>query len=179
MNGWKLIFLLPFLSACGDGVTTYRATNDHKPAPAVASAQNARWRVPVGWIEQPPSEMRAASFLIKGKNGLSSDVSVIPLAGAAGGDLENINRWRGQIDLPPLSESELSRHVKTIDAGGRPMRYVNFASEGPLIDGRYKKRVAAAYYHDGERTWFVKMTGEDQNVRDAEKSFLQFLGSMR
>ena len=115
--------------------------------------------------------MRVGSFLIKGENGEEADMSVVPLSGDAGGDLANINRWRGQIDLAPLSPADLSTQSETITPGGRKMLYVDFA-KGP-------KRLMAAIYHVGERTWFFKMMGEDATVASAKPSFIQFLRSLK
>jgi hypothetical protein len=46
--------------------------------------------------------MRVASFRVTGKDGKQADVSVIPLPGLAGSDLDNVNRWRGQVGLPSV-----------------------------------------------------------------------------
>ena len=54
-------------------------------------------------------EMRAASFRVAGKDGKQADVSVIPLPDPAGSDLDNVNRWRGQVGLPGVSEEELAK----------------------------------------------------------------------
>ncbi|OGR87724.1 MAG: hypothetical protein A3A86_03230 [Elusimicrobia bacterium RIFCSPLOWO2_01_FULL_60_11] len=186
-----------FLNGCGDDdIKTYRVSKESQPAAGMpgmmvmpagapelggphAEAGELQWELPGGWKEQPPSQMRLASFLVPGKNNLNSDVSVVPLSGAAGGDLDNINRWRGQIQLEPITQADLPRHMKIIKTGGKSMHFVSFVSAGPLIEGRFKSRVMAAYFHDGERTWFFKMTGEDGNVSAAKDSFLRFLGSLR
>ena len=96
--------------------------------------------------------MRVGSFLVKGKNGQEADVSVIPLSGEAGGELANINRWRGQIDLEPLTEAKLPTHIEKIKPASRPMHLVDMAN--------HKKRLIAAIYPQGPRSWFFKMTGE-------------------
>src|SRR5690348_14275732 len=107
-----------FLSGCKDDrIVTYRLAKETAPmasvppdpmasaggsampmlpgmAPAATPGQ-IHWRLPEGWQEQAPSAMRLGSFLIVGKNGQKADVSVVPLTGDAGGDLANINRWRG------------------------------------------------------------------------------------
>ena len=80
------------------------------------------------------------SFRVKGKIG-TSDVSVVRLSGEAGGDLGNVNRWRGQINLEPISEPDLPKHMQVFAAGWRHMHFVNFASRELLVDSRYKKRI--------------------------------------
>lgn len=149
--------------------------------PAATSSSGgagARWKIPAQWIAQPPSEMRVGSFLIKGKNGQTAEVSVIPLAGSAGGDLANVNRWRQQIDLSPLTEEALSTQLKALRLGAHSMMYVNFVSRDKLVDGKYKKRVIGAWMEREGATWFFKMFGEDATVLSAEPDFRQFLSSV-
>jgi len=138
-------------------------------APA-ASSKEISWKVPEGWQEQSPSEMRVGSFLRK-NNGKQADISVVPLSGDAGGDLANINRWRGQISLGPVADNDLPQQSQKIAPAGRPMNLVNYANQG--------KRLVAAIYHRGGRTWFFKMTGDDALVAATKPSFLEFLNSLK
>jgi hypothetical protein len=55
---------------------------------------------PSNWEPQPLSQMRQASFLVKGNNGAVADVSFVSLGSAAGNVLENVNRWLGQLGQP-------------------------------------------------------------------------------
>ncbi|HVO33559.1 MAG TPA: hypothetical protein VMU17_06560 [Elusimicrobiota bacterium] len=146
---------------------------------AAGTAKEIAWKVPPGWVEQAPSAMRIGSFLIKGDNGQTSDVSVVPLSGEAGGDLANINRWRGQINLHPVTEAELPNLSETLTPAGRRMRVVDFVSDQPLINNQYRKRVIAAMYSRGNRTWFFKMVGDDATTEAAKPSFLRFLRSLK
>lgn len=114
--------------------------------------------------------MRVGSFLRK-NNGKQADISVVPLSGDAGGDLANINRWRGQISLGPVADNDLPQQSQKIAPAGRPMNLVNYANQG--------KRLVAAIYHRGGRTWFFKMTGDDALVAATKPSFLEFLNSLK
>jgi hypothetical protein len=138
---------------------------------AAAARKNVSWTVPAGWQEQPGSAMRVGSFLIKGANGQTTDVSIVSLGGDAGGDLGNINRWRGQIGLTPLSAEQLSHEMKPQTFGGLKMHWVDFANQG--------KRITAAIYKRGQQTWFFKMTGDDETTRGAQDAMRQFLASLR
>jgi hypothetical protein len=137
------------------------------------------WKKPATWTEQPPSSMRVGSFLVTGPDGQQADVSIIPLSGSAGGDLANINRWRDQIDLPPLSADALSQHLHEVRMTAGVVRIVDFVSDKNLIDGKFKKRVLAATLKQGERTWFFKMMGDDRTVEQSKKAFNDFLASVR
>src|SRR6266536_3091190 len=101
--------LLPAFTGCGrDDVQTYRVPKETTP-PQMAAADlpsghpdisgtssstvGGVGKVPADWQEAPPGEMRVASYHVKGKDGKMADVSVIPLPGGAGRDIDNVNRW--------------------------------------------------------------------------------------
>jgi|CXWL01.1.fsa_nt_gi hypothetical protein len=149
------------------------------PPPPSEAHKAISWKTPKGWREVAPSEMRIGSFLIDGKNGLQADVSIVVLSGPAGGDLANINRWRGQLNLASIAEGELTKHSKKISPAGRPMLMSNFVTTDLDIDNRYKKRLVAVTYPRGGNTWFFKMTGEDALVRSIEPAFMSFLENLR
>lgn len=141
------------------------------PSAAAGSARAIHWTTPDGWAEQPATSMRVGNFLIKGSNGKTAEMSVVPLEGDAGGDLANINRWRGQIQLPPLAEADLKTAASTQTFKGRAMRWVDFANA--------QHRITAAIYKTSTQTWFFKMTGDDATVQAAQPAFRTFLRSLR
>lgn len=147
--------------------------------PPAAPDRGVTWKTPAGWTEKPGSGFRYASFVVPGTQGMNGDLSVTQLVGEAGGLLSNVNRWRGQLGLGPLSETALSSESRRINPGGRPMTFVNFVSADALIDGKYKKRLMAAVSVSDGRTWFFKLVGDDRGVQAAEKDFLKFLESLQ
>src|SRR5262250_1612844 len=62
---------------------------------------------PPNWEAQPLSQMRQASFLVKGDNGAVADISLVSLGTAAGNVLDNVNRWLEQLAQPPITEQKL------------------------------------------------------------------------
>ena len=103
------VFLLIVLLAAGCGQEDIRVytVSKESPEPPSEPAQ-LTWKLPEGWKENPPSEFRVASFKVEDK----ADVSVVPLPGAAGGDLSNVNRWRGQVELPPYTGIKLQEEAR-------------------------------------------------------------------
>lgn len=69
------------------------------------SEEDATWTLPDGWTQQPASQMRYATLTIPaGDPPLEVSVSKLPLfAERTEYLLQNINRWRGQLGLPPLA----------------------------------------------------------------------------
>ena len=58
--------------------------------------------LPDGWQEIAPSQMRVASFAVTNASGSSADVGVIPLP-AGENEIDLINMWRDQMQLPPTT----------------------------------------------------------------------------
>ena len=164
-----------------DEIAVYRAPKEAPPAlPGAAMGGDAgpaahpgiSWTVPKGWREQPASGMRVGSFQAPGSGGKDVDISVVPLAGEAGGELANVNRWRGQLGLPPVDETELSALVKSVRIGSHDARLVEFSNgEG--------KRLLAATLHNGPTTFFFKASGDDAAVKSIKSAFLALVGSVR
>jgi hypothetical protein len=179
---FTLILSVLLLPGCRrDPIETYRVAKQPAAPQSglTASHKEITWKTPLGWKEQPPSAMRMGSFLLTGRNGQTADVSIIPLSGEAGGRLANINRWRGQINLDPITENDLQDQSETINSGGHPMVLIDFVSKDALLDNRYRKRVVAAIYTHKDRTWFFKLMGEDLTVEEAKPTFREFLNSLR
>ncbi len=86
----------------------------------------AQWTKPESWREQPLSEMRLGSFKVEGPNADTADVSVIAFPGEAGGLISNINRWRGQLQLSPLSEEQLPEVIQKTEVDNVPTDLVDF-----------------------------------------------------
>ncbi len=148
------------------------STNAPTPPPiAPAAGAPLAYQLPAGWQEKPLSTMRLASFDAVAPNGKKADVSVVSLAGIAGGDLANVNRWRGQVKLPPIDEDTLAKSAEHVNANGHDFLVVDLAGGS--------QRILAAILDENERSWFIKMTGEDVAVAAQKSAFLDFLRSLK
>ena len=139
--------------------------------PADTGAPQIKWDTPEGWTEVPPSSMRYASFSASTENGDKIDISVVTFAGEGGSDPDNVNRWRGQIGLPPLDENAVASQitaVKTADA--------TFSATD--IVGANARTIAAWTHHEG-RVWFFKATGPSAAVEKEKPKFVKFIESVR
>ncbi len=140
--------------------------------PAAPATPQLRWTLPAGWKESPPSEFRVASFRVRGKDAREdADVSVVPLPGDAGGDLANVNRWRGQVDLAPVTEEELPALAEKVEVGGQPAALYDLAGED--------QRILAVILHRDGMAWFFKMTGNPAWVAQQKPAFVEFLKSLQ
>jgi hypothetical protein len=165
-------------------ITAYN-TPKESPAPPPAktapmatpsAAAPIHWTTPSGWQEQPAGGMRVASFTIK-KDDQQADVSVIPLGTVAGSDLDNVNRWRGQVGLPPIDGSKLSEGAEQVTIASNPASLYDMAGTDPKT--KQPTRILAASAVSNGATWFFKMIGSDTLVEQQKPAFKDFLKSIQ
>lgn len=147
------------------------------PSAPVAATPRLSWTKPEGWNETPPGQMRVASFNVKDDGGKQADVSVIPLPGAAGGTESNVNRWRGQVGLAPLSAEELSKAAEAVEIAGQPAQLYDVA--GAASGSGDPTRILGVIQQRDGMAWFFKMTGNDPLVAKGKSAFIAFLKSVK
>ena len=91
------------------GALPANAPSPSMPGGMAPVASSASVPTPSNWQPQPLSQMRQASFLVKGGNGAAADISFVNLGASAGNVLENVNRWLSQLGQPPIDDQELSQ----------------------------------------------------------------------
>jgi hypothetical protein len=139
------------------------------PENPVFGSAHASWKIPRGWIEQrPSSSMLLASYLASGKGTGQAEVTVSMLSGEGGGLLANVNRWRRQLDLPPITENELPKLTSQTEVESIKATLVDLTGQ----DGS-KAMLALIVPRDGN-TWFYKMTGDPAVLADQKKSLMEF-----
>ena len=114
-----------------------------------------------------------ASYGVTAADGRAADISVVALSGEAGGTLENVNRWRDQVGLGPVTEDALSKLSQVVKIGDREAALFESVGEIPMIDGKFKARTLAAVMPAGEMTVFFKITGEDALVSENKPKFIE------
>jgi hypothetical protein len=155
----------------GDSAGGPSAAPDMPPPPAPKGA--LKWSLPKGWSETPGGgAMRFATFKAPYAGKLEATVVVLP--GPAGGELANVNRWRGQIGLPAIDEGTLAKARTVLKSKAGALNVYDFSSEGQA-----KSRMVAGYIStpDGN-TWFLKLTGDADPVAKARPDFMTILGSL-
>jgi len=143
--------LMIFLSACSrEEPTTYEVPKGEQPAAPMtqgmrmggADTDNAavmqahasmmetmkqstfKADLPEGWTEKGGSGMRMASYAI---DGTSIDFYLISLS--VGDVPSNVNRWRGQVDLPNATPEEIAQELQSFDVDRHPVNYIEIYNE--------------------------------------------------
>jgi hypothetical protein len=184
--------MLAVLVGCGRGqVQEYRVSKEQPlvqaqaqpaalpaghPDVSGAAAPAIQCKRPADWQDAPLGEMRAASFRVAGKDGKQADVSVIPLPGLKGSDLDNVNRWRGQVGLPAVSQEELAKLAQPVQIAGQSASLYEQSGTNPGSGD--KSRILAAITRRDGTAWFFKMTGDDALVAGQKQAFVEFLTSV-
>ena len=116
--------------------------------------------------------MRLASFDIPFSKGVG-DLSIVSLSGSSGGLLANVNRWRGQVELDPISESDILTTSSVGESKMGPYRIFKMINEK-----KKEKAIIAAVLPTGEKTFFIKLTADIQGISELEFLFKNFCSSI-
>jgi len=146
------------------------------PAPDNSGLPKLKYTLPAGWTEKPLTQLRLASFEIS-EDGKAVDVSVIPLSGAAGGDLANVNRWRGQVGQPLITEEDLQKAAESVTVGTQPANLFDIAGTAPGSGD--DERIIGVILHAGDTAWYFKMMGDSALAEKNKTAFIAFLKSVQ
>lgn len=144
-------------------------------APASMKAEAAsfdapKWgKLPAGWSVGPENGMRKATWIVAGPDGSKAEIAVTVFPGNVGGLTANVNRWRGQIGLPPASGEDIAASAKPAKVGGvESQRFVMTSGDG-------KKGLDAVMTPHKGATWFFKMSGDAAAVAANGSALVAFL----
>jgi len=163
-----LSFDMPGMTAANDGTAVAQ------PAIPAASAADAalRWIAPENWTALPPVAMRVAGYRLSSADGsATAELTITAFPGDVGGDLANINRWRGQIGLTPIAADALATELQRLRLEERDFKLVEMTN---TQSSPAQATLAAYTEHEGS-TWFFKLTGAPALVAAEKPAFLEFL----
>ncbi len=146
----------------------------------VAGEAKVPWTIPGGWTEKPTAGgMRLASYGVSAPDGRAVDISVVALGEQAGTELDNVNRWRRELELPPIEEAQLGSVRTPVKVGRAPAFLYDQTSSAAVIDGKHKKRTLAAILPAGGMTVFFKAMGEAALVEQEKARYIEWLASVK
>ena len=92
-----------------------------------AGVASPTYTPPSGWKEAPPRAMRLVTFLPPGEGKQPELYLSQPIGGSL---LDNVNRWRGEVGLPPVREADLPSVVTEVKLGDAKAYRVDFSGPG-------------------------------------------------
>ncbi len=194
-----LLVLVTFLSGCNrseDEIKVYRLVKPSADSEAIekeaiastnAPVKSTLERVPTSmsdvpvprhWEPQPLTEMRQASFLVKGENGAVADISLVKLGAAAGNVLDNVNRWLGQLGQPPVTREKLTEMIEKLRTARGEVDVVDLNGKPEDGDASKDGRIIGAIASN-EGTSFFKMRGNAALVGAEKENFLKWIAATR
>ena len=157
----------------------------HAPTPPPASsgqivdqsppAEQFAYALPDGWTAAAPKSMRSVNLTA----GSSSECYLIALGGQGGGLEMNINRWRGEVGLDPMSAAQIAE-LPTVTLFGTqaPMLEVSGDYQGMGGPTGEEKRVLGVPLIRPGGSVFIKMVGPDAEVAAERDNFIAFVQSL-
>ena len=105
--------------------------------------------------------MRYASFSA-GASDNKIDISVVMFPGDGGSDIDNVNRWRGQIGLPSMNEAAVTSQIGTLKGGDATFAAIDIPATNA--------RMLAAWTRRDGRVWFFKATGPNAAIEKKNRT---------
>ena len=100
------------------------------------------------------------------------ELSITEFSGMSGGIQANINRWRGQVSLPPQSEQGILDASITYNSELGKFLFFELSNE------KSNQGILASIYELTNRTVFVKLSIEYSAIPEVKKDFLTFSESI-
>lgn len=142
-------------------------------APAEPSTLPFEFTAPADWERGPTTQFTQHRFLKKdGERSVQLAVTRLPAGAQAWTD--NVNMWRGELELSSLSSAEIEQQTKEVMLDGRTAKSI-FLKSG---DDKGKSSQIVSLTTDTD-SWFFKLTGDATLVAESQASFDQFIQSIR
>ncbi len=140
------------------------------------AVQDLTWTAPKGWHETEARPMRLVTYTCGEKNSVECYVAV--LAGTGGGMGPNINRWRRQMELTPLTAGQIAA-LGTIRMLGSNATIVQMAGHYRGMDEASIEdaMLLGALRIDACGSLFIKMIGPRDEALKQRSAFEAFVKS--
>ena len=159
-----------------DAIPAAPVSTNVKKVPEPAGDKPA-WDAPADWNPVMPSAMLLAKFAVSAAEGGKAEVTVSVFPGDVGGPLANVNRWRGQLNLPAVEQDAMEKLVSSIDVIGGKAMLVDLS--GTDAKTGQKTRLIAAMVPKNGRTWFYKLIGDETVVGKQKDVLVKFVQTVR
>lgn len=136
---------------------------------SAGSTAQPKYDVPDSWQRAANDQFSSAAFTA-GPSDREARITVTRTGGGMSLDAQ-LNRWRGQVQLDPISLAEWQEQMETMDMGGVPAAFV-------VLEGAEQSIAGAVAQHQG-LMWFFKMRGPGETVQEQLDQMKAFCRSVR
>lgn len=145
---------------------------------ATAAGAGLAWIAPSHWQAKAASSMRKGTYIVNGSGGQTAELAITAFPGDVGGEVANVNRWRGQLQLAPLDPAQASASITRLEANGLKIGLVDLLGTAGG-GGAGQIRMTGAMVPFADSTWFFKLTGPDALVAQEKAAFTAFLQTLK
>ncbi|MCD6049436.1 MAG: hypothetical protein K0Q55_839 [Verrucomicrobia bacterium] len=132
----------------------------------VPTGSGGDWQLPSGWKVVAPGAMQTAKYQVTGEKDATGEVTVSVFPSDTGGNLANVNRWLGQVKLPPVDEAGLAKMMQPLDPANPKAVLVDMDNKGDRMLGAIVPR--------GGQWFFYKFRGNTALVEANKAAFIAF-----
>ena len=179
---FKNIFLISFLFcfySCNENKNVRKYTlpknkqidNANLSSKKNVNDLNFSWIAPNHWLEGKKNSMRIGSYKIP-YNDSFADLSITYFKGDGGGLLENVNRWRGQLDLPTTTIEEINKNYLTGAVRIGDYKLLKIFNENNL-----NKAFLCIVISVKNSTLFLKLDTSFESIDFLEKEIIKFINT--
>ena len=148
------------------------APKDDAPAGKRESAGGVSWESPAGWSQGAEKPMRLATLTDGTAEIVVSRFPADPQGNPGGGLMANVNRFRSQVQLPPVaSDAEAEKLITEVDVAGKKARVID-------LKGEQSRNLIAMIPGEGVLYYF-RMTGDNDVVGSRKDAFDRIVQSVR
>lgn len=134
------------------------------------SAGRPDWKTPAHWEDLGAGMMQLAKYRADGDGG-ATEISVSRLGGGAGGIPANVNRWRGQLGLDSVSDTEAEAFAKPISVPTGEAKMIELAGDA--------KAMTVIMVSQGGSIWFFKSMGPNAAVERERVALVEWVESVQ
>lgn len=166
-------------AGCDSELDQVRSYEVKKQTRANTARGVMQWDLPPGWRVEPNRSAMRFATLSAGSGDNAIEVSITKLAGAAGGVGPNINRWRTQLGLEPISDADAAASATEIKARGAAGWLVDLSGPADEQEDWEPKRMLAAIFPGKDSSWFIKTTATASTIEAHRSAFVALCESVR
>lgn len=134
------------------------------------------WEAPYNWLTLPPDTLNLSRYFIESDTNIL-ELSLTELPGDAGGRDANINRWRKQLELPPLSKEELNAQVTSYTTQHNFTFQLVTLNQDKSPNTPFSA-IQAAILTNETTSLFIKARSSSTYLEEFKPQFLAFLNTL-
>lgn len=131
------------------------------------------WQVPPDWKAVDAGSFLVAKFQLSDAGGATAAVNVSSSSGDGGGLAANVNRWRGQLGLPPIEEIPTT----TFAVNGGEAQLVEISGTNAATS--QPAEIVGIMVTQPGATWFYKLMGAPQLIATQKDAFRRFVEGVK